>query len=184
MSDLSLPSNYMPTVPLAVSEDARIIKLAREIAMDIRELDEILTLHGISREEFEKLKVRPRFVQLLNAELVAWQSAVNTNERVKLKAGAVIEEWLPELYARMNDIREPLMSKVKGGELLTKLAGMGASETTEINPSDRVTITINLGEDSKLEFNKRLPPKVIEHEVLPETFEELVEESIDVANPV
>lgn len=175
MSDLTLPANYQPSVPVATQDDIEMIKLAREIAMDQRELDEILEMHGVSKEKFEKLKVSPRFVSVLTSELAAWGSATNTNERVKLKSGAMIEEFLPHLYARLVDPKENLMAKVKGAELAAKLAGMGLSEAKINDPTDRVTITINLGEDKKLEFRKTLPVQVIEHE---STFEESIEESM------
>jgi hypothetical protein len=173
-------------VPTATDDEISIVKLAREIAMDLRELDQILEMHGVTKEKFEKLKVNPRFVAVLSSELASWGTALNTNERVKLKAGSMIEEFLPELYARLVDPRENLMAKVKGAELVTKLAGMGVTEAKVHDPSDRVTITINLGEDKKLEFRKPLPAQVIEHEA---TFEESIEESmreeaLDVSNSV
>lgn len=180
MSDLSLPPDYTPAVPAVTLQEIKIVKLAREIAMELRELDEILEMHCISKIDFERLKVNPHFVKVLSSEIASWQSAINTHERVKLKAGSMIEEWLPELYARLNDPKEDLMKKVKGGELVAKLAGLGTSDPKAFDPADRVTITINLGEDKKLEFNKRLPPQVIEHE---HTFEESVDFSLQANIP-
>ena len=77
----------------------------------------------------------------------------------------MLEEWLPELYARMNDPRENLLAKIKGGELIARLAEMGQRNAGDnAGMVDRVSITINLGADKKLEFNKALPPKVIDNE--------------------
>jgi hypothetical protein len=158
-----MPADF-PIVPSSSYDDLRLIRLAREIAMDIREVDDIIKLHGLSVIEFDAIKKNPRFQSLLSSEVVAWQSAINTSERVKLKSGAMIEEWLPELYSRMNDRNEALMAKLKGGELLAKLAGYGVPDVKESNVGDRLTITINLGADKKLEFDAGLPPRVIDHE--------------------
>lgn len=167
MSDLSLPADY-PIVPPANYDELKLVRLAREIAMDLNELPKVLDTHGITHRDFEIIKTLPRFQSILASELEAWQSAVNTHERVKIKASAVVEEWLPELYARLNDVKEPLMAKIKGGELLAKLAGMGLNNAQQVgDPSDRINITINLGEDRKLQFEQALPGKVIEHEATP-----------------
>lgn len=171
MSDMTLPADYFPVVPAATLEETRLVKLAREIAMDLHPLEKILEVHAVSKEDFERLKVTPYFCRLLGAEIGAWQTAGNTQERVKLKAGAMIEEFLPGLYARMIDPKEDLMKAVKAAELATKLAGLGVSEARTIDPNDRISITINLGEDSKLVY-RPVPPEVtqtIEHQ---STFEE------------
>lgn len=176
MSELTLPPGYRPMVPVATTEEIAMVKLAREIAMEMRDLDEILAMHAVTKEAFEKLKTNPRFIAVLSSEITAWSTATNTDQRVKFKAGSMLEEFLPELYARLLDPKENLMAKVKGAELVTKLAGLGVADAKVNDPSDRVTITINLGEDRKLEFNKQLPVQVIEHEAT-NTFEESIEES-------
>lgn len=184
MSDLSLPADYAPTLPLAAKQEIDIVKLAREIAMDLRGLDEILEHHGIDQTAFEKLKRNPYFTKVLTAEVEAWQSAANTGERVRLKAAAMAEEWLPELYKRIINPKEDLMKVVKGGELVVKMAGLNA-ESGQNNPSDKVVITINMGTDSKLQAIKTVTPKVIDHAPLDlanELQTGLFEESIDVSS--
>lgn len=164
MSDLSLPPDY-PTIPPAVHAEMQIVKLAREIAMGISELDDILKHHNLDRKGLDALMENSRFVAVLNAEIASWNSAVNTNERVKIKAGAMLEEWLPELYSRMNDRGEALNAKIEAGKLVERLAGMGsAAAKSNDSAVDRVSITINMGADHKLEFSKKLPPKVIDNE--------------------
>lgn len=164
MSDLSLPLDY-PVVPAAVAEEIKLVKLAREIAIDILPLDDILKNHNIQPIEFDAIKHSPHFTSILKAEVEAWSNATNTPERVRLKAASMVEEYLPELYSRLNDRDEKLADKIKGLEVVSRLAEIGNSNKN--NPgdiSDRVTITINLGNASKLEYNKPLPPKVIDHE--------------------
>lgn len=163
MSDLSLPYDY-PVVPGAVYSEMKLVRLAREVAMDIKELNDILALHDVDMPTWERLKCNERFKALLSAEVTAWHGAINTNERVKVKAGSMLEEFLPELYSRINDRSEPLSAKNESLKLLERLAGMGGAAAKNDAPSNGVTITINMGADNKLKFEQSLPPKVIEHE--------------------
>lgn len=165
VSDLSkLPPEY-PIVPFQVHAEIEMVKLAREIALGIQPLAEILDRHGVDDTKWAKLVKSKRFSEILTSEIQAWESATNTSSRVKVKAGTMLEEWLPELYARMQDKSEPLMAKIKAGELISRLAGFGEAAAKVIDPADRVSITINLGSDTKLEFQKpRSPTKAIDNE--------------------
>jgi hypothetical protein len=166
MGDLSLPPDY-PTIPAGVYDDMKLVKLAREIAMGIKEIPDILVDNGLSQSQFEDIQKLPLFGKMLTSELEAWGSPTNTQDRVKLKAGCMIEEYLPELYARLNDREEPLLGKIKAMEIVAKLAGFGQQDIKrEGLPGDRVQVIINLGADHQLQFRKELPSKVIEHEVV------------------
>ncbi len=162
MGDMSLPADY-PTVPRGVYDDAKLVKLAREIAMGIRELPDILDAHGLTHTELDALQETPHFRKLLSSEVTAWAAAINTQERVKVKAGSLLEEYLPELYSRLNDKNEPLMAKIKAIELISKLAGFGDRDIpAACSPGDRVQVIINLGADVKLQYDKELPRQVID----------------------
>lgn len=179
MGDMSLPADY-PTIPVGVYDDMKLVKLAREIAMGIKDLPDVLFDNGMTQLEFESIQRLPHFNKMLAAEIVAWGSAVNTQERVKLKAGAMIEEYLPELYARLNDREEPMMAKIKALETISKMAGFGATDIPVAgSPGDRVQVIINLGADHRLEYQKTLPHKVIDHEPSELQMNTSFEESID-----
>lgn len=177
MGDMSLPGDY-PTIPGSVYDEMKLVKLAREIAMGIKDIPDILYDHGLTQREFEEIGRLPRFTKVLSDELAAWESANNTQERVKLKAGAMIEEYLPELYARLNDREEPLVGKIKAMELVSKMAGFGERDIYAAGtPGDRVQVIINLGADTRLEYQNRLPPKVIDHEPAVTSFTESIDAS-------
>lgn len=158
----------LPALNVDVDE-LTLLRLAREIAMDIHDIETILNRYHIDTQSWMNLKNSPTFQRYLKQETEAWESAGNTHERVKIKAAALVEEWMPELYARLNDRAEPLSSKIEGGKLITKIAGMGIDKA-EINGSggERFSVTINLGADAKLQFEKQLPMKVIDAEPLKE----------------
>ena len=149
------------------NSDLSLVKLAREIAMDIQPLETILKQHSITDEKWEELQRNGRFQALLGSEVEAWNTALNTHERVKLKAAAMMEEWLPELNNRIHDRDEALPAKIEGGKMLAKIAGMGLPGQAEGVQAERFTVTINLGPQvAPLEFTKEVNAKVIEGEVV------------------
>jgi hypothetical protein len=144
-------------------DDLTLIKLAREIALDHHDTETILKRYRITPEKWAKIKDNPRFTQLLVSEMTAWHSAVNTQERTKFKAAALIEEWLEEGNARLYDSREALNHKVELVKVLAKIAGMDRSDLPGGSTADRFSVTINLGADAKLHFEKeRSPQQVID----------------------
>jgi hypothetical protein len=143
------------------------VRLAREIAIDHHDIETILKTHQIDDETWLDIRANPQFRKLLEQQIAEWQSATNTHERTALKAAALVEEWLPEANARLHDRSETLNGKVELGKLLARVAGMGLTTAgVEGGSGEKFSITINLGADSKLEFKKELPPKVIEGEVI------------------
>lgn len=141
--------------------DVIVQRLTREIAMDIRPLTDILSMHGVSEEQWEALQSNPIFQERLAKAVDEWQSAANTSDRVKLKSLAFIEEALPEFYARAHDPKEPLTAKVELLKAITKLGGLGGPVDGSI-AGERLSVTINLGADQTVKIEKEVPSKVIE----------------------
>ncbi len=150
-------------VVLDPHEDIVLIKLAREIAINHFPVETILKAHQISPETWISIQQLPRFKDLLAAEIKDWNGALNTHERTKLKAAAMVEEYLPEGNSRLHDNRETLPAKVELLKLLTRIAGMGLTGA-ELNGfgGEKFSVTINLGADSKLKFEKEVTHQVID----------------------
>lgn len=145
------------------TSDTALVKLAREIAMDIQPIETILKQYSITDQAWEQLQRNGRFTRLLESQVEEWNSALNTHERVRAKSAAMLEEWLPELNNRLHDRDIGLPAKVEAGKMLTKMAGIGEREVGAGGAGERFTITINLGEDHKLSFEKQVPA-TIEHD--------------------
>jgi hypothetical protein len=144
-------------------DEVLFVKLAREIAIDHHDIETILKTHQITDQQWLDIRAHPRFRELLSQQLAEWQSATNTHERTALKAAALVEEWLPEANSRLHDRSESLNGKVELGKLLSRIAGMGLTTAgVEGGSGEKFSITINLGADSKLQFSKELPSKVID----------------------
>ena len=133
--------------------------LARELAMGIYEVEDILARYGISWEEFERIQGMTRFQRLLETTTVEWGSTLNTRERIKVKALAGVEDGLHGLFLSAKDTRETLASRVEAYKLARVLAGIGEKDPNEI-PQEKFTLTINVG-DTKTVVGGG--PPVIEH---------------------
>jgi len=152
---------------IAVKEplrDIMLVQLAREIAIDHLSAEEVRKLYSINQEEWDAILQNPRFTTLLEQEILAWQSATNTAERTKLKAGAIIEQWLTEGHARLHDQNEALPAKVELAKMISRIAGLDKSDSPSLSTGAGFSVTINLGGGDKMSFDKNLPSKVIDHE--------------------
>lgn len=144
-----------------------LLKLAREIAMDIRPVEEILELYKIDSENWDEIQKNHYFQSIMSSEVEAWNSANNTAERLKLKTLAMVEESLPEFYTRMHDPKEPLPAKTDVLKTIAKFAGVGNSNVDASLGGERLSVTINLGADHTLRIEKEVTSKVIDHEDTP-----------------
>jgi hypothetical protein len=152
------------TLSAALSADLKVLQIAREIAMDLQPLETILKRYQIDAKAWGEIRENSYFQTVLRQQVESWNAAVNTHERTKLKASAVIEEWLPEAYARMHSPTELLSAKAEIAKLVAKIAGMGLTHAgVEGAAPERLTVTINLGVGTpELKIEKELPPKVID----------------------
>lgn len=148
-----------PTLPAASYNDVLLLKLSREIAMDIRPLPDILASHGVTVERWSEIQSIPRFQAYLRQAMEEWASAANTAERVRLKSLAIVEEVLPEFYARMHDARETLTAKTEVLKSIAKFGNVGVGPGTDADLGNRMTVTINLGEDRKIQIEKDVTPR-------------------------
>lgn len=133
--------------------------------MEVHPIEDILKVHGITSNQWEDIHDMPRFQALLESEMAQWNGALNTHERVKIKAAAMIEEWLPEAYERLHDKGETLSSKTELGKLVRDLAGFSKGNIGVEGGGEKFSVTINLGADAQLKFEKDVTSKVIEGEV-------------------
>lgn len=151
--------------------ERNLMAIAREIAMDLNPLENILKAHQIDPDQFEIYRESPRFQAMLSEQIRAWEAADNVEARVKMKFLTATEMAMPQMFASLHDTKEPLSARVelfktfqKGAGLVDKPAEAGA---------DRVSITINLGSER--------PPMTIEAKVTqPVTPDALEEITLDV----
>lgn len=143
------------------ANDVTLLRLAREIAMDIHPVETILATLEISADEWLDIQQNPTFRGYLRTAIEEWQSATNTQERVRLKSLAFVEEALPEFYARAHDPSENLQHKIRVLEVVAKFAGVGGNVDTALS-GEKFSVTINLGADHQVRIERDVTPQVIE----------------------
>jgi hypothetical protein len=142
--------------------NSKLMQVAREIAIGVHPLDKILSRYEISHADFERLKANPRFTATLEAEIAAWNSAHNTAERIKLKSQAMVEEALPELFSQIHNSKEPLSSRIEAMKLARDLGQLvkAGNFQTDGDGGSRFSVTINLGDNKQIKFEKDVTPQV------------------------
>lgn len=145
--------------------DTTLMKLVREVAMDIQPLDVILASQSLTPAQWEEISKMPQFQKRLAAAVEEWQAAGNTADRIKVKSLAFVEESLPEFFARIHDPRENLNAKTEVLKTISKMAGVGGSADGGAT-GEKLSVTINLGADQTLKIEKDMRSKIIEGNAL------------------
>jgi hypothetical protein len=153
--DLALATN-------SVFSDDRLVILAREIAMDVHELPDILKRLNITQLQWEAIQNNHRFLGYLQDAVATWNGALNAPERIKVKSLTAIEDWIITAYALLHEEKHSLRDKTELAKLISRLAGVGEKAPGELAPGEKISITINMGEQS-MHAEKEAIPKIIEH---------------------
>lgn len=163
-----MPKESLPApVQLPDLSPSDLAVIAREIVLDVRELPDILKRFKLSKAQYQRLSENPHFKNALTSIAIDWNSATNTETRIKLNAAAILEVALPVLGGKVVAEKEPLREQVEGMKLLTRIAGIGA-DSAQGGGGEKFVINIDLGDDKQLRFEKNgkevstLPPIVID----------------------
>lgn len=148
---------------LPFDRDTLMRRVARELAMDLYPLDQILENCKIDRREFDKWKDNPRFLAYLSQFKEEWSAASNAHERAKIKASIVMEEFMQEAYTSLHSNKFPLNHRVELGKLVAKIAGMGEPKVAAGGGvGSGFSLSINIGSHEKVTISQQ-PAKVIDH---------------------
>lgn len=155
----------MPVTPPAVIfklDQHCLTQLALQVAMHIAPIELICQEAGITVDYYEKdVKTNEFYSKVLEGYIVEWNSVKNTPERVKWKAQALTELALPTLGARMLNANETLPAVTETAKLISRLGGVD-SEKNAPGAGEKFTITINLGPDKTVTYEKTADDKTIE----------------------
>src|ERR1700731_712426 len=98
-------------------------RLAREMAVDLREKADILRDYHLSEADYELLTQNLTYARLLSAIVKEWNSVLSTADRIKFKAALAFEDGLETIATRMANPNEPLSGAVETGKLLARVGG-------------------------------------------------------------
>ena len=124
-------------------------RLAAELAANLEPREEVLARYDIDENRWEELRVNPVFRSMLREALANWQSADNTEKRVKVKSGIAVEETIATLHAMIRDPDTPPSSRVESFKVLMRLGKLDVPEAQGVGPVNGFSITINLGENHR-----------------------------------
>lgn len=137
-------------------------KLAREIAMDIKERHVILAEFKLNDTQYEFLEANNVFFgATLKAACKDWHAPLSTTERIKVEAAAILEDSLLGLGARMQNKSEGLPGVIEAAKLFAKIADVGERTNGALAPGERFVINIDLGGDQKITVASTPAPEAI-----------------------
>ena len=140
-----------------ILEPGKLIQLANDLAKRYKDTELVLRDYGINEHEYYELEQNEFFKKALANAVLEWNRPMNSEQRCRMDAMALTEKVLPEIAKGALDEKQPLNARTDAARLLAKVAGVGEKERAE-SDSDRVVITINLGADEKLKFDKQVKP--------------------------
>lgn len=126
--------------------DKMMLDIARQLAMGIHEVSTILEMLSIKEQDWQRIKAHPRFQQYHSNAVSEWNAAVNTPERVKLKASTMIENWLLEAHSELHNHKTPLNHRVELAKVVAKLGALGESKVPMGGEGGGFQLTINIGD--------------------------------------
>jgi hypothetical protein len=129
-------------------DEIKLAKLAREMAMNIRNYKDIFADFDITEEDYYEIAKNSFYKKIKDQFTTEWNSTLSTEDRVRIGSLAYYEQLIPEITRRALDANEPLPAATEVGKLLAKTAGIGDPKV-EKNTSERFVITINLGADTE-----------------------------------
>jgi hypothetical protein len=126
-------------------DERKLRELAQGVVRGIQTPEEVLAGLDFTLADYNELCETRAFRQMIEQAAAEWDGASNTHKRIKLKAAVNIEQALPHFYQAMTDVKEPLSSKVKAFEIVSRVAGLGQPEPVGVGQGQFFKLEINLG---------------------------------------
>lgn len=97
-------------------------QLILELAAQISPVKEVLARYGLTEVDLRERMEQPGFKAALKEAARAWQSDLNVQERIRLKAAALVEDNLLTLHGMLKQEATGPTAKLKAFEHLSDLA--------------------------------------------------------------
>jgi len=127
-------------------------QLAMELVADLRPRDQIARSYGYTPESLIGKLKDPAFGTILREAHKLWHSDSNTKERVRAKAGLLVEDMLLPVLDLFNNPETPSPVKMDSFKSLARIAAVDSVDKN-MHEGGRMSIVINVpaksGEDAK-----------------------------------
>ena len=148
----------MQNLPSTVSEfnaasdtDSR---MAIEIAIQIRPINEILVAYSTSRSELVAKLKNPMFRDMVKQAKRLWSSDLSIKERIRLKSQVLVEDSLLTIFGIVHNSDNAVPAKLDAFKQLARVAEVDTTDRVKGDTGTRFTVQINLGEST--------PPVIID----------------------
>lgn len=108
--------------------DTKWLMVAHEVAMNMRDIRDILKDQGISSRMWDRMQEDKQFQGLLSSKIIEWNSAGNTPQRIKMKAAAMLELNLDQFHMALADEDISAPQKLAVAQFIARLGGVGQEE--------------------------------------------------------
>lgn len=152
----------MPVPAKTEFDDSDLLAIAREIVMEIHDPETIFRLYKITPKDWERIQKNRAFLRYVETFQAEWNSSLNIEQRVKLKAQGMWEGWLEEANRRAWAQGEPLAAKVELMKMVARVAGQGFNPVATEGAAPSVSIKIDIGAGKPMTFENVITPKVID----------------------
>lgn len=143
-------------------DPAKMTLIARDLATEVRTLEQSLKHYEVSREYFDTyIAPNPYYQRVLGDYTKEWHALGSTQKRLAFSALTALEESLPVLAYRMGDRKSELADAVATAKLFRELAGIAPpSSQPGAGSGEKFSISINFGSHKVAIETKELAEKL------------------------
>jgi hypothetical protein len=155
------------TLPATVSEFNAVSdtdsRLAIEIAVQLRPINEILVAYSTTRSELAHKLKDPMFRAMVKQAKHIWSSDLSIKERIRLKSQILVEDSLLSLFSIIHAPDNAIPAKLDAFKQLARVAEVDTPERARGESGTRFTVQINLGESTPPVIIDAAANEVLEH---------------------
>jgi hypothetical protein len=149
-----VPSVGASSIPVPAGTDAAITagaitdydaRLIVDLVANIRFQADVLKQYGLTDKQLAAKMLNPGFAMHFRATQAAWNSDMNAQERIRLKAAFILEDSLPDLGRIVKNPQTPVNAKLAAIESLTKISTVANVPKQDTAGGEKHSITINIG---------------------------------------
>ena len=129
-------------VPLMPEENRHDAKLAMELAAQLRPAEDIAEAYGYTPKQLARKIKKPEFRTVLTEAKSLWNADTNIRERIRAKAGMLVEDSLLDIYNIVTDQAVTANVRNQSFQSLTRVAAVDSAEKTVEGAAFKVVINI------------------------------------------
>lgn len=124
-------------------------RLAIEIAVQLRPINEILVAYSTTRSELAAKLKDPMFRDMVKQAKSIWSSDLSIKERIRLKSQILVEDSLLSIFSIIHGPDNAIPAKLDAFKQLARVAEVDSPERAKGDIGTRFTVQINLGDTTK-----------------------------------